>query len=108
MNVYPRDVEEPLYQHPKIKEAVVVGIPDDRWGEAVKVYIVLRDGETATEQEIIDYCHTRMAGYKVPKFVEFRRELPKSMVGKVLRRELLAEERLRRASWAQSSRLNRA
>jgi long-chain acyl-CoA synthetase len=98
MNVYPRDVEEPLYENPKVQEAVVVGIPDDRWGEAVKVYIVLRDGEVATEQEIIDYCHSRMAGYKVPKFVEFRRELPKSMVGKVLRRELIAEERLKRAS----------
>jgi long-chain acyl-CoA synthetase len=98
MNVYPRDVEEPLYQHPKVKEAVAVGIPDARWGEAVKVYIVLREGESATAQEIIDYCHARMARYKVPKFVEFRRELPKSLVGKVLRRELLAEEKLRRAS----------
>jgi long-chain acyl-CoA synthetase len=98
MNVYPRDVEEPLYQHPKIKEAVAVGIPDERWGEAVKVYIVLRDGQTATEQEIIDYCHPRMARYKVPKFVEFRRELPKSLVGKVLRRQLIAEELARRAS----------
>jgi long-chain acyl-CoA synthetase len=98
MNVYPRVVEEPLFQHPKIKEAVAVGIPDDHWGEAVKVYIVLRDGETATEQEIIDYCHTRMARYKVPKFVEFRKELPKSMVGKVLRRELVQEEAARLAA----------
>jgi long-chain acyl-CoA synthetase len=92
MNVYPRDVEEPLYEHPKVKEAVAVGIPDERWGEAVKVYIVLRDGESATEQEMIDYCHARMARYKVPKFVEFRSELPKSMVGKILRRQLLEEE----------------
>jgi long-chain acyl-CoA synthetase len=95
MNVYPRDVEEPLYLHPKVREAVAVGIPDERWGEAVKVYIVLRDGQTATEQEIVDYCHARMARYKVPKFVEFRKELPKSMVGKVLRRELLHEEQRR-------------
>jgi long-chain acyl-CoA synthetase len=100
MNVYPRDVEEPLYQHPKIKEAVAVGLPDERWGEAVKVYIVLRDGQTATEQEIIDYCHARMARYKVPKFVEFRSELPKSMVGKVLRRQLIAEEQARTISRA--------
>jgi long-chain acyl-CoA synthetase len=92
MNVYPRDVEEPLYRHPKIAEAVAVGIPDDRWGEAVKVYIVLRDGQAATEQEITDYCHARMASYKVPKYVEFRSQLPKSMVGKVLRRELIQEE----------------
>jgi len=92
MNVYPRDVEAPLYQHPKVKEAVAVGIPDERWGEAVKVYIVLRDGESATAQEIIDFCHSRMASYKVPKFVEFRPELPKNMIGKVLRRRLLEAE----------------
>ena len=98
MNVYPRDVEEPLYQHPKVKEAVAVGVPDPRWGEAVKVYLVLRDGETATEQEILDYCHARMARYKVPKYVEFRRELPKSLVGKVLRRQLIEEEEARQAS----------
>ena len=98
MNVYPRDVEEPLFQHPKIKEAVAVGIPDPRWGEAVKVYIVLRDGESATEQEILDYCHARMARYKVPKFVEFRRELPRTLIGKVLRRQLLEEEQARQAS----------
>jgi len=104
MNVYPRDVEEPLYAHPKVREAVAVGVPDERWGEAVKVYIVLRDGQTATEQEILDYCHSRMARYKVPKYVEFRTELPKSMVGKVLRRQLAADEvakgaeRLTRAS----------
>jgi len=100
MNVYPRDVEEPLYQHPKIKEAVAVGLPDERWGEAVKVYIVLRDGQTATEQEIVDYCHARMARYKVPKYVEFRSELPKSLVGKVLRRQLIAEEQVRTISRA--------
>ena len=98
MNVYPRDVEEPLFQHPKVKEAVAVGIPDPRWGEAVKVYIVLRDGETATEQEIFDFCHARMARYKVPKFVEFRRELPRTLVGKVLRRQLLEEEQARQTS----------
>jgi len=98
MNVYPRDVEEPLYQHPKVREAVAVGVPDPRWGEAVKVYLVLRDGETATEQEILDYCHARMARYKVPKYVEFRRELPKSLVGKVLRRQLIEEEEARQAS----------
>jgi long-chain acyl-CoA synthetase len=98
MNVYPRDVEEPLYAHPKVLEAVAVGVPDERWGEAVKVYIVLRDGQTATEQEILDYCRSRMARYKVPKQVEFRSSLPKSMVGKVLRRELVAEEVARAAA----------
>jgi long-chain acyl-CoA synthetase len=98
MNVYPRDVEEPLYANPKVREAVAVGVPDERWGEAVKVYLVLRDGETATAQEIIDYCRTRMARYKVPKQVEFRQELPRSVVGKVLRRQLLQEERDARAA----------
>ncbi len=97
MNVYPRDVEEPLCEHPKVREAVAVGIPDERWGEAVKGYIVLRDGQTATEQEILDYCHARMARYKVPKYVEFRRELPKNMIGKVLRRELIQQEQARQA-----------
>ncbi len=95
MNVYPRDVEEPLYQHPKVKEAVAVGIPDEKWGEAVKVYVVLKEGETATEQEIVDFCHARMARYKVPKYVEFRPELPKTLVGKFLRRKLLEEEKAR-------------
>jgi long-chain acyl-CoA synthetase len=92
MNVYPRDVEEPLFDHPKIRDVVAVGIPDDRWGEAVKIYVVLRDGETATEREILDYCQRRMARYKVPKSVEFRAQLPKSAVGKVMRRQLLQEE----------------
>ncbi|MDQ3811288.1 MAG: long-chain fatty acid--CoA ligase, partial [Chloroflexota bacterium] len=95
MNIYPRDVEEPLYGHPKIKEVVAVGLPDERWGEAVKVYIVLKDGQSATEQEILDYCHARMARYKVPKYIEFRQELPKTLVGKFLRRKLLEEERAR-------------
>jgi long-chain acyl-CoA synthetase len=98
MNVYPRDVEEPLYKHPKVKEAVAVGLPDEHWGEAVKVYIVLKDGETATEQEIRDYCQTQMARYKVPKYVEFRSELPKTLVGKFLRRKLIEDEEARKAA----------
>jgi long-chain acyl-CoA synthetase len=98
VNVYPRDVEEPLFAHPKVREAVALGVPDERWGEAVKVYIVLREGETASAQEIIDYCRTRMARYKVPKQVEFRSELPRSPIGKVLRRQLLEEEHAARAA----------
>lgn len=92
VNVYPREVEEPLYRHPKVSRAVVAGIPDPRWGEAVKAYIVLKPGETATVQEIIEYCRGRMARYKVPKYVEFRTTLPENLVGKVLRRKLLDEE----------------
>jgi long-chain acyl-CoA synthetase len=100
MNVYPRDVEEPLYAHPKVQEAVAVGVPDGHWGEAVKVYIVLKSGQSASEQEIVEYCHQKMASYKVPKFVEFRPELPKTLVGKFLRRKLLEEELARATSRA--------
>ncbi|MBI2755574.1 MAG: long-chain fatty acid--CoA ligase [Chloroflexi bacterium] len=95
VNVYPRDVEEPLYRHPAVQEAVAVGLPDEYWGEAVKVYIVLKPGHTATVEEIQRYCHAQMASYKVPKYVEFRDSLPKSLVGKFLRRMLLEEEAAR-------------
>ncbi len=96
-NIYPRDVEEVLYQHPKVKEAVVAGVPDEYLGEVVKAYIVLKEGETATEQEIIEFCRQNLAKYKVPRIVEFRKELPKTMVGKILRRVLVEEERAKLA-----------
>lgn len=91
-NVYPRDVEEALYRHSKVKDAVVVGIPEEFSGEVIKAYVVLKDGETASEQEIIEFCGRELAKFKVPKLVEFRSELPKTIVGKVLRRVLLEEE----------------
>jgi len=91
-NIYPREIEEVLYGHPKIKEAVAAGVPDAYRGETVKVYCVLKEGETATEEEIIAFCRENLAKYKVPRRVEFRQELPKSMVGKVLRRLLVEEE----------------
>lgn len=97
-NVYPRDVEEALFRHPKIKDAVVVGIPEVFSGEVIKAYVVLKDGETATEQEILDFCVRELAKFKVPKTVEFRPDLPKTMVGKVLRRVLLDEERKKHAA----------
>ncbi|HID86141.1 MAG TPA: long-chain fatty acid--CoA ligase, partial [Anaerolineae bacterium] len=100
-NIYPRDVEEVLYQHPKVKEACVAGVPHEKWGEAVKAYIVLREGETATEEEIIAYCRENLAKYKVPKAVEFRTELPKTMVGKILRRVLVEEEKKKAAAGGQ-------
>jgi long-chain acyl-CoA synthetase len=87
-NVYPRDIEEVLYKHPAVVEAGVIGVPDEYRGETVKAFVVLREGTTATEQEIIDYCREHLAKYKVPTAVEFRPELPKSAMGKVLRREL--------------------
>jgi long-chain acyl-CoA synthetase len=92
-NIYPRDVEEVLYQHSKIKEAVVAGIPDPYRGETVKAYVILKAGETATEEEIIEFCKGKMAKYKVPSAVEFRESLPKTMVGKILRRMLVEEEK---------------
>ncbi len=91
-NIYPREIEEILYEHPKIKEVVAAGVPDAYRGETVKVYCVLKEGETATEEEIIAFCRENLAKYKVPRRVEFRQELPKSMVGKVLRRLLVEEE----------------
>ena len=92
-NVYPREVEEVLFRHPKIQEAVVVGIPDTFSVEVIKAYVVLKERERVTEQEIIDFCGKELAKFKVPKLVEFRKELPKTMVGKVLRRVLLEEEK---------------
>ncbi|MCK9418999.1 MAG: long-chain fatty acid--CoA ligase [Nitrospirae bacterium] len=92
-NVYPREVEEVLFTHPKVKDAVVVGIPHEKFlGEKIKAYIVLKDGETATAEEIIQFCREQLSKFKVPKEVEFRSQLPKTLVGKVLRRILRDEE----------------
>ena len=84
-NVYPRDVEEVLYEHPKVKEAAVVGIGPAEPGQKVKAYVVLREGEQATPDELIALCRARLAEWEVPAEIEFRRELPKTFVGKVLR-----------------------
>lgn len=92
-NIYPREIEEVLFTHPKIKEAVVAGVPDEYRGETVKAYVVLKEGQEATPEEIIEFCRGKMARYKVPRQVEFRTGLPKSMIGKVLRRLLVEEER---------------
>ncbi len=87
--VYPRDVEEILFEHPAIKEASVIGMPDNFSGEAVKAFVVLKDPSAKlTEKEVMDYCAERLVKYKVPKKVEFVRELPKTLIGKVLRRKL--------------------
>jgi long-chain acyl-CoA synthetase len=89
-NVYPREVEEVLIQHPAVSEACVVGVPHQIWGEAVKALVVLRPGETVTEEELTRFVGERLADYKKPKSVEFTGELPKNAYGKVLRRELKA------------------
>ena len=86
--VWPREVEEVIAKHPAVAEVGVIGVPDPRTGEAVKAFVVLREGQTATADEIREFCKASLTGYKVPKQVEFRTSLPKSAVGKVLRREL--------------------
>jgi len=91
-NIYPREVEEVLYEHPKVQEVCVAGVPDSYRGEVVKAFIVLRSGEQASVEEIREFAKARLAAYKVPRAVEFRDELPKTMIGKVLRRALIEEE----------------
>jgi len=92
-NIYPREIEDVLYEHPKVREAAAAGIPVAGKGERVKVYVVLKEGQTATEEEIIAFCRDNLAPYKVPKFVEFRTDLPKTTVGKILRRVLVEEDK---------------
>lgn len=96
-NIYPREIEDVLFEHPKVLEAAAVGVPIPDKGERVKIYIVLKDGESATEEEFIEFCKENLAPYKVPKYVEFRDVLPKTQIGKVLRRVLLEEEKKRMA-----------
>jgi len=95
-NVYPREIEEVLYQNTKIKEAAVIGIADTHKGEVPKAFVVLKEGEKAAEHEIIQYLRDRLASYKIPKYVEFRNSLPKNTTGKVLKRVLVDEETKRR------------
>lgn len=96
-NIYPREVDEVLFEHPKIAEAVTAGIPDDYYGEVLKAYVVLKDGESATQEELLDFCAQKLAAYKIPRSIEFRRELPKSAIGKILRRVLVEEEKKKQA-----------
>ena len=91
-NVYPRDIEEVFYQHPQVLEATAIGVPHPTRGEQVKVFVVLKEGETATLEELVEFCKDKLAAYKLPTEIEFRAELPKSNVGKILKKELRAEE----------------
>ncbi|MCG3117250.1 MAG: long-chain fatty acid--CoA ligase [Candidatus Manganitrophus sp. SA1] len=91
-NVYPREVEEVLFRHPKVKDAVVVGLPDSFSGEKIKAYLILKEGESATAEEVLTFCRTELSKFKVPQEIEFRKELPKTIIGKVLRRVLIDEE----------------
>lgn len=91
-NVYPREVEDVLYEHPAVQEAAVIGVPDPKRGETVKAFLVLKAGASASREEIVAFCKERLAPYKVPKIVEFSKELPKTIIGKVLRRALREQE----------------
>jgi long-chain acyl-CoA synthetase len=97
-NVYPREIEEVLFEHPDVAEAVAVGVPDEYRGESVKAFVVKSGGSEVTEEDIKDFCKERLAPYKAPKAVEFRDELPKSTVGKLLRRVLADEEQTKAAA----------
>lgn len=92
-NIYPREIEEILYEHDAIKEAVVIGAPDAYRGETVKAFIVLKEGRSVSEEELDAFCRKHLAAYKVPRLYEFREELPKTLVGKILRRVLVEEEK---------------
>ncbi|MCD4722424.1 MAG: long-chain fatty acid--CoA ligase [Desulfobacula sp.] len=94
-NVYPREVEDILYTHPKVELVAVVGVPDEKSGEKVKAFIKFKEGQSATKEEINTFCKDNMAGYKRPKFIEFRNEIPVSNIGKVLRRVLRDEETIK-------------
>jgi long-chain acyl-CoA synthetase len=105
-NVYPTEVEDVLYRHPKILKVSVVGVPDPETGEAVKAFVVLRPGESATAEEIIQWARDPsqgLTGYRVPKQIEFRDSLPETLIGKVLRRVLQEEERAKQEAAARQS-----
>jgi long-chain acyl-CoA synthetase len=93
VNIYPREIEEVLYQHPAVLEASVIGIPDEYWGESAKAVIVLKEGMSATGEEIIRFCGERLAGFKKPKSVDFWKELPKSPQGKILKKTIREDYR---------------
>jgi long-chain acyl-CoA synthetase len=87
-NIYPREIDEVLYQHPAVAAAATIGVPDPLYGEEVAAFVVLKEGSEATESEIIDFCRTRLADYKCPKSVRIVTEIPKGPTGKLLKREL--------------------
>ncbi len=95
-NVYPRDIEEVFYGNPKVQEAAAIGIPHPTRGEAIKVFVALKEGETGTQEELIEYCTEKLAKYKLPTEIEFRDELPKTNVGKILKKDLRKEEMAKR------------
>jgi long-chain acyl-CoA synthetase len=95
-NVYPREIEEILYEHPKIQKAAVIGLPDEKRGEKIKVFAVPNEGAVLDEKEVMDYCQEKLAKYKWPAIIEIRTTLPESNVGKILKKELRREEEEKR------------
>jgi len=91
-NIYPREIDEVLFEHPKILEACVIGVPHEYRGETVKAFVVLNPDESATSEEMDAFCRERLAAFKVPRSNEFVEELPKSVIGKILRKELRQQE----------------
>jgi len=87
-NIYSREIEDVIIKHPAVYEVAVIGVPDEKWGEAVKAIVSLREGKKATDEEIINFCKEHLASYKKPKSVEFIAAIPKNPYGKVLKREL--------------------
>lgn len=89
-NVYPKEAEDILYEHPAVQECAVVPAPDEKWGERIHAVVVLKAGQVVTEEELIDFCKSKLAHYKCPKRVEFWKELPKTPIGKIMRKEVKA------------------
>jgi long-chain acyl-CoA synthetase len=87
-NIYPREIDEVLYQHPAVAAAATIGVPDPLYGEEVAAFIVLKDGETVADEELIGFCRARLADYKCPKTIRIVAEIPKGPTGKLLKREL--------------------
>jgi long-chain acyl-CoA synthetase len=91
-NIYPREIDEVLYRHPKVRDAATLGVPDPVFGEEVKSFVVTREGESVSEAELLDFCRSELADFKCPKTIEFLSEIPKGPTGKLLKRELAGRE----------------